>query len=1219
MDDWNRSGDGAGFEEIIRPKVDGGIWMRFGKLAAFLLLAVVVAGCGKSTTITVSISPTAATLVRTGTEQFSANVAGISNTLVTWFVCNPAPTTLATGSSTAPNITFPTGCVAGGNTTLGGILPTGLYTAPAKVPQNSMVSVVAVSQGNDNYYAIVDVTITSGVTVSVTPASVTMGTLEQFQFDATVSGSTDTAVSWAVNQVANGNMSLGTISSAACTVSMPITPTSSYPVTPGTSYGCYTAPSTPQSSITITATAAADTSQTAQSSVSVVTATDPVFSTNIPLEPTAAVEGSVEQDVYLFGSDFFSTTQAIVSGAPVPTTFVNASTVRATIPSNFFSAPVASPGLAISLERQNGDIVQPPVYLSVQPTRPAVTALSPQSFPTSTSSGTLDLNGGYFSSSTQASSEGTTLPATVLNSRQLQVTLSSPSFSFATPGLVPILVQNTDNTGTGSPFYSSTNVAISPSAANIPSSVEATTAVGTDPTAVGIDSALGLAVVVDQGSNQVSVVSTDTNSLVATLSVGTTPTGVGVDDILHVAAVVNSAANTLSIVNLQNLTQGGVSTVALPSNPTGTTPAPSPYTVGVNSLTHRAVIAYASSNIAAIFDLSTSPPSLVCTLGGSDPTMPNNCSTVADSNTRPVSTGPTPSIAIEPQLNWALVAPGGTGTVSIVDLGMDATANQVARVPNVVASFVGISPSIRGVAIDPETDESILVDPSVASVTLFSVLNQSASSFSISQGFVATAVNPLTDVGVVVNGPAGTVSVVDLQAQTQLGNNITVGTNPQAVAIDPGKNIAVIPNSGDGTVSILSLGAILTPQITEVSPANTYSVPSSSTGTLTLTVNGFGFSSGAQVRLDGVAVSTSVSANGREATATVPDSMLALPRRYTLDVLNSNGASSNVRRFFVVGTVPIGVNPIGVAIDSYLNEALVTSQGPTSGAANTCTGPGSVSVVDLSNASVLNTLSVGTCPEGVAVLPRLNLGIVVNNGSSDASVVDYLNYLIDSTVSVGLNPSGVAIHPDTALSLISNSNLSSDSVSTFALSSTQATVTAASVPVDEVPFGLAVDPIDNVGIVTASAQNTVDAFDLTASSAIVSGRVPGFLNPLDAKFDPITDTFLVADSLNNQIGIVDAKTLVVNTFRVGIDPTALAYNFQTATGVTVDQATNALSIFNFLATNPPDSQLMINTADVEIMLPFGGSAEFSVDINPITNIATVVDQANGRLLLIPLP
>ncbi len=1191
--------------------------MRFGKIAALLFLTSAIVGCGGSGTAqTVTLTPANAFVVRTGTQQFNAQVAGISNTLVYWYVCNPAPAAIATGLSTVANIVLPTGCVEGGNTTLGSITVNGLYTGPAKLPPNSTVSIVAESQANTGLYAIVDVTVESGVSVAVTPASVTVGTLEQFQFDAVVKGNTNTAVSWSVNGIANGNSTVGTITSTACTSTMPITPTSSNPLPPGTSFGCYVAPPTPQTSVKITATAAADTTQTANSTVNVITATDPAFSTNIPLEPTTAVEGSAEQDVYLFGTNFFSTSQALVNSAPVPTTFINSGMIRATIPASFFSTAVSS--LPISLERQNGDVIQP-VTLNVQPTRPAVTAVSPVSFPSTPTpaSATLNLNGGYFSSSTQANSGVTPLPVTLVNSRQLQLTL--PSSLFTTPGLVPIMVQNSDMPG----VLSSTNVAIATAATNLPTSVSSTLGVGTQPVAVGIDSGIGVGVVVNEGSANVSLLNLDANppSVSTTVSVGHTPTSVGVDDILHLAAVVNSADNTLSIINLTSSSVS--STVSLPANPTGTTPAPVAYAVGVNSLTHRAIVAYSSSNIATIFDLSTTPPSLVCTVGGSDPTMPNNCAVNANSNTPPVSTGPTPAIAVEPQLNWAIVTPGGSGSVSIVDLGSDATSNQVARVPNVLA-FLNISTNIDSVAINTETEQAVLVDPNTTTMNTFSLLDQTVNSVTTSQGFAGVAVNPLTNVAVAVNGPAGAASVFNLSALTQIGSNITVGASPDAVAIDAGKNLALIANAGTtpGSVSILSLGSILSPQVTEISPAYTYAAPSTS-GSLTITVNGFGFSSGAQVELDGTpASSTIVSPDGRQATATFPASMFSSPRRYSLDVVTSSNVSSNVSRFFVVGTVPIGLNPMSVAVDSYLNEALVTTQGPTMSPSGTCVGPGTVAVVNLATLSVSNTLNVGTCPEGVAVLPRLGLGVVANNGSGDATVVDYVNGLVDSTVSLQpeLNPAGTAIQPDTALSIVADSNINSNSISSFTLSSSSST-TATSTSVDQGPFGLAVDPIDNVGIVTASAQNTVDGLSLTSSEASFpsADRVSGFDNPLDATFDPITDTFLVADSLNNQIGIIDAKTLVVNDFKVGIDPTAIAYNFQSGTGVTLNAATNTLSIFNFVATNPPSAQLLINTAQVEEILPFGGSAAFSVAINPETDIATVVDQANGRLLLIPLP
>ena len=195
-------------------------------------------------------------------------------------------------------------------------------------------------------------------------------------------------------------------------------------------------------------------------------------------------------------------------------------------------------------------------------------------------------------------------------------------------------------------------------------------------------------------------------------------------------------------------------------------------------------------------------------------------------------------------------------------------------------------------------------------------------------------------------------------------------------------------------------------------------------------------------------------------------------------------------------------------------------------------------------------------------------------------------------------------------------NSDSNTVSEFTIGSGAISSAPASIPVDQRPFGVSIDPIDNLLAVTATTQNTVDIVDL--GSHFIVGRLNNFEVPTDAAFDPITDTFLVANSLQNDLGVVDPKAFTATPIRMGINPTAIAYNFQSGTGVTVNNATNTLSVFNFLATNP-NSVLSIQAGKVEFVLPMGGSAEFSVAIDPLTNVAAVVDQANGRLLLVPLP
>jgi len=99
-------------------------------LAPLLMLAAVLAGCGGGSPATSqnpgtpSITVTGSGQVRLGsTDTFTATVTNLTNTSVSWQV-NGA---------------------AGGNSTVGTISSTGVYTPPAKIPANNVVTVSAVS------------------------------------------------------------------------------------------------------------------------------------------------------------------------------------------------------------------------------------------------------------------------------------------------------------------------------------------------------------------------------------------------------------------------------------------------------------------------------------------------------------------------------------------------------------------------------------------------------------------------------------------------------------------------------------------------------------------------------------------------------------------------------------------------------------------------------------------------------------------------------------------------------------------------------------------------------------------------------------------------------------------------------------------------------------------------------------------------------------------
>lgn len=197
---------------------------RYARILMAVSCLVWVVGCDNQTTtppaVSVSVSPTTASVDTSLTQQITATVTNASNTAVSWSVNG----------------------VAGGNATVGTISATGLYTAPAVPPVPATVTVTATSAADSTKSASTTVTLTN-IQVSVSPATANVGLGLTQQFTATVTGSTTTTVTWSVNGIAGGDATVGTIDAT----------------------GLYTAPAvvpSPDDTVTIAAASTVNTSKT---------------------------------------------------------------------------------------------------------------------------------------------------------------------------------------------------------------------------------------------------------------------------------------------------------------------------------------------------------------------------------------------------------------------------------------------------------------------------------------------------------------------------------------------------------------------------------------------------------------------------------------------------------------------------------------------------------------------------------------------------------------------------------------------------------------------------------------------------------------------------------------------------------------------------------------------------------------------------------------------
>jgi hypothetical protein len=195
--------------------------------------------------VLLSISPASAAVPTASTDSFTATVTGTTDKAVAWSLTGAGCSGASCGSLATSSLAA-------------------VYTAPLVAPSPPSVTVAATSMAEPSKTATASVTIVPVVVVTVTPVSTSLVPGATQQFNASVVGTSNTAVTWNAQGAGCSGATCGTIS--------------------GT--GLYTAPSAIPSpaDVTVTATSSADPSKTSSSSVTITAsgATNANGGLNIP-------------------------------------------------------------------------------------------------------------------------------------------------------------------------------------------------------------------------------------------------------------------------------------------------------------------------------------------------------------------------------------------------------------------------------------------------------------------------------------------------------------------------------------------------------------------------------------------------------------------------------------------------------------------------------------------------------------------------------------------------------------------------------------------------------------------------------------------------------------------------------------------------------------------------------------------------------------------------
>jgi hypothetical protein len=250
--------------------------------------------------VAVQVNPNSATVAAGSTQQFQVTITGTSNTAVKWSVSGAGCSGAACGTISAG----------------------GLYTSPASVPSPATVSVIVTSVADPTKSASASVALVAAaaVVLSITPTSAAVPTASTDSFTASISGTTNTAVSWSLSGAGCSGSSCGSLatSSLAAVYTAPLV-----------------APSPP--TVTVAATSMAVPSKTATASVTIV----PVVGVTVTPTGASVLTGATQQ----FNASVIGTSNTAVTWT-VQGTGCSAAACGTVNGSGLYTAPPAVPSPA---------------------------------------------------------------------------------------------------------------------------------------------------------------------------------------------------------------------------------------------------------------------------------------------------------------------------------------------------------------------------------------------------------------------------------------------------------------------------------------------------------------------------------------------------------------------------------------------------------------------------------------------------------------------------------------------------------------------------------------------------------------------------------------------------------------------------------------------------------------------------------------------------------
>lgn len=312
------------------------------------------------------------------------------------------------------------------------------------------------------------------------------------------------------------------------------------------------------------------------------------------------------------------------------------------------------------------------------------------------------------------------------------------------------------------------------------------------------------------------------------------------------------------------------------------------------------------------------------------------------------------------------------------------------------------------------------------------------------------------------------------------------------------------------------------------------------------------------------------------------------------------------------GTLTLGNAPGPLWVDGRRGRVLVVNK-----------DDGTVSTIDAAHGTVLRTVAVGTAPVSIAGDAALGRAFVVDSnttplgnsrGPGSVSVLDSRDGSVVATVPVGQRPGPIAV--DARPRRVFVLNLDDDTMSVLAARSGRLLGT---VPTGPAPRAVAVDSANGRVFIADAGDNTVRMVDGTSGRLLRTIHL-ALSGPSELLIDARQGRVIVGSNGSNGAGplsILDVRTGAVLVPRLGTAEVPLAIDPQRATLLMLDLATNTLRLRDDrtgrLRRALPWPRLAAPTLDLEQSVAVD-ARHARVYIATWRGPVLVVDEAQGRFV-----